>query len=56
MPYTKKTKLYYPKKGSAEAKAWAEAMQKARAKKKPLTESQKKHKKLYGKLEYGRIW
>jgi hypothetical protein len=34
MPYTKKTKLYYPKKGSAEAKAWAEAMRKARAKKK----------------------
>jgi hypothetical protein len=33
MPYTKKTKLYYPKKGSAEAKAWAKAMQKLRKKK-----------------------
>lgn len=56
MPITRKTGLYYPKKGSKEAKEWAEAMRKARAKKKPLTESQKKHKKMYGKLEYGRIW
>lgn len=33
MPYTKKTKLYFPKKGSAEAKAWAKVMQKLRKKK-----------------------
>lgn len=33
MPYTKKTKLYYPKKGSAEAKAWGREMQKLRKKK-----------------------
>lgn len=33
MPYTKKTKLYYPKAGSAEAKAWAKKMQKLRKKK-----------------------
>jgi len=32
MPYTRKTKLYYPKKGSAEAKAWGRAMQKLRKK------------------------
>lgn len=57
MPYTRKTKLYYPKKGSAEAKAWAEKMRKVREAKKPkLTESQKRHKRLYGKYEYGRIW
>lgn len=55
MPKTK-TGLSYPKKGSAAAYEWAEKMAKARAKKKPLTESQKKHKKMYGKLEYGRIW
>lgn len=34
MPYTKKTKMYYPKKGSAEAKAWAKEMAKARKAKK----------------------
>lgn len=34
MPYTKKTKLYYPKRGSAEAKAWAKKMAKLIAKKK----------------------
>lgn len=28
MPYTKKTKLYFPKKGSAEAKAWGREMAK----------------------------
>ena len=28
MPYTKKTKMYYPKKGSAEAKAWGREMAK----------------------------
>ena len=28
MPYTKKTKMYYLKKGSAEAMAWAKEMQK----------------------------
>ena len=33
MPYTKKTKMYYPKKGSVEAKAWGKAMQKLRKKK-----------------------
>lgn len=33
MPYTKKTKLYYPKKGSKEAKAWAKEMQRLRARK-----------------------
>ena len=33
MPYTKKTKMYYPKKGSQEAKAWGKAMQKLRKKK-----------------------
>ena len=33
MPRTKKTGLYYPKKGSAEAKAWGRAMQKLRKKK-----------------------
>lgn len=33
MPYTKKTKLYYPKKGTAEAKAWGRAMQELRKKK-----------------------
>ena len=36
MPYTKKTNMYYPKKGSAEAKAWGKEMQKLRAKKKPF--------------------
>lgn len=30
MPYTRKTKLYYPKKGTKEAKAWAAAMQRVR--------------------------
>lgn len=30
MPYTRKTKLYYPKKGTKEAKAWAEAMRRAK--------------------------
>lgn len=34
MPYTRKTKLYYPKKGSAEARAWAKKMQKLRKAKK----------------------
>jgi len=34
MPYTRKTKIYYPKKGSTEAKAWGKAMQKARKAKK----------------------
>jgi hypothetical protein len=34
MPYTKKTKLYYPKKGSAEAKAWGRAMSKLKRVKK----------------------
>jgi len=34
MPYTKKTKMYYPKKGSAEAKAWAKDMQKLKKAKK----------------------
>jgi hypothetical protein len=34
MPYTKKTKLYYPKKGTAEAKAWAKEMIKLRKAKK----------------------
>lgn len=56
MPTTK-TGLKYPKKGSPAAYAWAEKMQKAREKKmKSLPESQKRHKKLYGKYEYGRIW
>lgn len=34
MPRTRKTGLYYPKKGTKEAYAWAEKMRKARAKKK----------------------
>jgi hypothetical protein len=33
MPHTRKTGLYYPKKGSKEAKAWGKAMQKLRSKK-----------------------
>lgn len=52
MPKTK-TGLTYPKKGSQAAYDWADRMQKAKKKIKP---SQKKHKKLYGKYEYGRIW
>lgn len=34
MPRTRKTGLYYPKKGSAEAKAWGREMQRLRKKKK----------------------
>jgi hypothetical protein len=34
MPVTRKTGLYYPKKGSKEAKQWAKDMAKLRAKKK----------------------
>ena len=34
MPYTKKTKMYYPKKGSAEAKAWGREMAKLKKAKK----------------------
>ena len=34
MPYTKKTKMYYPKKGSAEAKQWAKDMAKMKKAKK----------------------
>jgi hypothetical protein len=34
MPYTRKTKMYYPKKGSAEAKAWGREMQRLRKAKK----------------------
>jgi hypothetical protein len=33
MPHTRKTGLYYPKKGSKEAKEWAKQMQKLKAKK-----------------------
>lgn len=55
MPRTR-TGLKYPKKGSQEAYEWADRMQKARAAKKPKTASQKRHKRLYGKEEYGRIW
>ena len=33
MPTTRKTGLYYPKKGSAEAKAWGKAMQALRKRK-----------------------
>lgn len=34
MPITRKTGLYYPKKGSKEAKEWAKEMAKARKAKK----------------------
>lgn len=34
MPYTRKTHLYYPKKGTKEAKEWAKEMQRLRKKKK----------------------
>ena len=34
MPYTKKTKMYYPKKGSVEAKAWGREMVKLKKVKK----------------------
>ena len=37
MPYTRKTKLYYPKKGTAESKAWAREMQRLRKTKKRLS-------------------
>lgn len=36
MPYTKKTKMYYPKKGTKEAYKWAEEMRKARVNKKRM--------------------
>lgn len=33
MPYTRKTKLYYPKKGTKEAREWGKMMQSLRKKK-----------------------